>query len=131
MVGVLRRLVPAAVLPCSSGRQRRCPEAVRLLQSSAFMKMVGVAGFEPTPPSSQARRGFNARWEQFDLDEGVWTKPAVAIKQKRPHRVPISGATVQRLQAVRSTVPPDCPWVFPGDVVGGSRCRRQNASGTT
>jgi len=67
-----------------------------------------------------ARRGevLKARWEQFDLDVGVWTKPAAATKQKRLHRVPISGATVQLLRAVRSTVPPDCPWVFPGDVDG-------------
>ncbi|CAN1517172.1 XerC Integrase [Rhabdaerophilaceae bacterium] len=67
-----------------------------------------------------ARRGevLNARWEQFDLDARVWTKPAAATKQKRLHRVPISGATVQLLRSIRSTVPADCPWLFPGDVAG-------------
>lgn len=67
-----------------------------------------------------ARRGevLNARWEQFDLDNGVWTKPAATTKQKRMHRVPISSAVVDLLKSIRPTVPKDCPWVFPGDAEG-------------
>ena len=30
------------------------------------------------------------RWEDVDLVEGIWTKPASATKQRREHRVPIS-----------------------------------------
>lgn len=67
-----------------------------------------------------ARRGevLNARWEQFDLAGAVWTKPAATTKQRRMHRVPISKATVDLLKAIHSTVPADCPWVFPGDADG-------------
>jgi integrase len=67
-----------------------------------------------------ARRGevLNARWEQFDLENGVWTKPAATTKQKRMHRVPISSAVVDLLKSIRPTMPDDCPWVFPGDVEG-------------
>lgn len=63
-----------------------------------------------------ARRGevLNARWEQFDLDAAVWTKPAATTKQRRLHRTPISGALVQLLRTIRQRVPEDCPWVFPG-----------------
>src|SRR5262245_10931159 len=63
-----------------------------------------------------ARRGevLNAQWEQFDLDHAVWTKPAATTKQRRLHRVPISGAAVALLRSLRSTVPTDCPWVLPG-----------------
>jgi integrase len=32
----------------------------------------------------------NARWEQFDLAGGVWTKPGATTKQKTTHRVPLS-----------------------------------------
>lgn len=41
-----------------------------------------------------ARRGevLGATWDQFDLDAGVWTKPSAHTKQKKEHRVPISGA---------------------------------------
>jgi len=60
----------------------------------------------------------NARWEQFDLENGVWTKPAATTKQRRMHRTPISRAALQLLRSVRSTVPAGCPWVFPGYAKG-------------
>ncbi len=67
-----------------------------------------------------ARRGevLNARWEQFDLEGAVWTKPAATTKQRRLHRAPISAAAVALLRTIRLRVPLDCPWVFPGDVPG-------------
>lgn len=67
-----------------------------------------------------ARRGeaLNARWDQFDLNRAVWTKPAATTKQRRLHRAPISRAAVALLRTVRERVPEDCPWVFPGDVDG-------------
>jgi integrase len=39
-----------------------------------------------------ARRGevLGATWDQFDLEEGVWTKAASFTKQKKLHRVPLS-----------------------------------------
>ena len=67
-----------------------------------------------------ARRGevLNARWEQFDLDGAVWTKPAATTKQRRLHRTPVSGAVVALLRTIRLRVPQDCPWIFPGDAPG-------------
>jgi integrase len=39
-----------------------------------------------------ARRGevLAARWDQFDLETGVWVKPSSHTKQKRLHRIPLS-----------------------------------------
>jgi integrase len=39
-----------------------------------------------------ARRGEtqSARWDQFDLREGMWVKPSHATKQGREHRVPLA-----------------------------------------
>lgn len=67
-----------------------------------------------------ARRGevLNATWDQFDLDRAVWTKPAATTKQRKLHRTPISGASVQLLRTIRARVPDTCPWVFPGDTNG-------------
>ena len=46
-----------------------------------------------------ARRGeaLTARWQDFDLEAGVWTKPAGATKQKTMHRVPLSAPARQLL----------------------------------
>jgi integrase len=67
-----------------------------------------------------ARRGeaLNARWEQFDLDRGVWVKPAATTKQRRMHRTPLSRTAVALLATIRAGAPQHCPWVFPGDAPG-------------
>ena len=54
-----------------------------------------------------ARRGevLNATWDQFDLEQAVWTKPAATTKQRRLHRTPILGAAVQLLRTIRTRVP--------------------------
>jgi integrase len=46
-----------------------------------------------------ARRGevLGATWDQFDLTEGVWTKPSAHTKQKKEHRAPISAPARQLL----------------------------------
>ena len=31
-----------------------------------------------------------ASWNQFDLEQGVWTKPSSHTKQKRTHRAPLT-----------------------------------------
>jgi integrase len=72
-----------------------------------------------------ARRGevFAAEWNQFDLDEGVWTKPSAHTKQKRTHRVPLSPSAVELLRHMipqaeakrrRSDIAPAPRFVFPG-----------------
>ena len=50
----------------------------------------------------------------FDLNAGVWTKPAAFTKQGRHHRVPLSSAArtiLETMQKIRSG-----PYVFPGRV---------------
>jgi len=50
-----------------------------------------------------ARRGevLAASWDQFDLAEGVWTKPSSHTKQKREHRVPLSAPVRQLLAEMK------------------------------
>ena len=78
-------------------QNRKCAHAVQLLL------MTG------------ARRGevLSARWDEFDLANGVWVKPSAHTKQKRQHRVPISGAAVELLQEIRATSA-GSQYLFPG-----------------
>src|SRR5205823_8657066 len=50
-----------------------------------------------------ARRGevLGASWDQFELKEGVWTKPSSHTKQKREHRVPLSAPVRQLLAEMK------------------------------
>ena len=61
-----------------------------------------------------ARRGevLRASWEQFDLTEGIWTKPSAHTKRKKAHRVPLSAHALQLLQAMRAAAPSDATNLF-------------------
>jgi integrase len=71
-----------------------------------------------------ARRGevLGASWEMFDLENGVWTKPSAHTKQRKLHRVPLSGPAIQLLVEMKDAAKrkaeadgtPLNPFVFPG-----------------
>jgi integrase len=87
----LRRLTEAL----AASRNQRAANAIRLLLLTG------------------ARRGevLGARWDQFDLDAGVWTKPSSHTKQKREHRVPLSAPARQLLAEMRQSA--ESPFLFP------------------
>ncbi|MGC2044659.1 MAG: site-specific integrase, partial [Pseudolabrys sp.] len=72
-----------------------------------------------------ARRGevLGATWPMFDLDNGVWTKPSAHTKQRRLHRVPLSGPALRLLTEMKEDAARKArqlgisvsPYVFPGD----------------
>lgn len=70
-----------------------------------------------------ARRGEvrAARWDQFDLTAGVWSKPPSSTKQNKPHRVPLSAPARQLLADLKANAAPDAEWVFPGSGSTGHR----------
>ena len=61
-----------------------------------------------------ARRGeiLGATWSQFDLEAGVWTKPAATTKQKKTHRVPLNAAALALLRELKARSA--SPALFPG-----------------
>lgn len=59
-----------------------------------------------------------ARFEQFNLDLGSWSKPAATTKQRKIHRIPISGDVAAIIRQRLLVVPRGNPWLFPGDTPG-------------
>jgi integrase len=55
-----------------------------------------------------------AKWQEFDLERGVWTKPAHRTKQKKVEHFPLSNDALSILRAMRSAAPEDATWLFPG-----------------
>jgi len=53
-----------------------------------------------------------ARWDEIDLDAGLWTIPATRIKAGKEHRVPLSTPALAILKQLRKTT--DGEFVFPG-----------------
>jgi len=58
-----------------------------------------------------------ARFEQFNLDYVIWSKPAATTKQRKMHRVPISQEVVTIVRQRQMVVPHGNPWLFPGEAV--------------
>ena len=56
-----------------------------------------------------------ATWMQFDVEEGIWTKPSHHTKQKRTHRVPLNTPAVKLLNSIKRT---ESPYLFPGRIEG-------------
>jgi integrase len=69
-----------------------------------------------------ARRGEvqAARWEQFDLAAGVWTKPASVTKQAALHRVPLNAPARQLLVKLQAA-DADAEYLFPSRGEAGHR----------
>ena len=104
----------------------------RFLSTDELARLVAVLRSHPNRRSANAvlllamtgaRRGeaLNATWEQFDIQAGVWTKPSSHTKQKKLHRVPLSGPARMLLaemaeQAGDDTLPSS--FLFPGDADG-------------
>jgi integrase len=72
-----------------------------------------------------ARRGevLGATWAMFDLDNGIWTKPSAHTKQRRLHRIPLSGPALRLLTEMKEAAEHKArndgismgPYVFPGE----------------
>jgi integrase len=66
-----------------------------------------------------ARKGevLGMRWDDLDLERGVWTKPGSTTKQKTEHRAPLSAPALQLL----ANLSRESEYVFPGLVPGAHR----------
>lgn len=60
-----------------------------------------------------ARTGevIGARWDEIDIEAGLWTIPAQRMKARRAHRVPLTAPALEVLHEVKGA---HAAWVFPG-----------------
>ncbi|WP_400087019.1 tyrosine-type recombinase/integrase [Yoonia sp. R78084] len=56
----------------------------------------------------------SARWQDFDLDRGVWVKPSHHTKQKRTEHLPLAKAAVTLLEGIQEGQRNSSSFVFPG-----------------
>ena len=57
-------------------------------------------GFFSMLTGSRASEALKARWEEFDLQRGVWTKPSHHTKQKKVEHVPLSAPALKLLEGM-------------------------------
>jgi len=113
--------------PCKGVTRNPEENRERYLKSDEIARLMKVLIEYPDRESANAimlalltgaRQGelLSAEWSQFDLVEGVWTKPSSHTKQKRTHRVPLSPEAIELLTAMRDKAPKGEAHVFPGRI---------------
>lgn len=60
----------------------------------------------------------SSKWQDYDLERGVWIKPSHHTKQKRTEHLPLSGAAIALLDAMKAVSGSDTDLLFPGRVEG-------------
>jgi integrase len=93
------------------------PEVMRLTQALASHPQRTSANAILLLLLTGARKSevLGARWEQFDLEHGVWTKPSAHTKQNREHRVPLSApSSALLIEMKRQADLTGTDFVFPG-----------------
>jgi integrase len=117
------------------GVERNHEEArVRYLTGDELRRLTEALAAHPSQTAANAirlllltgsRRGevLGATWNQFDLEAGIWVKPSTRTKQKREHRIPLSGPARLLLAEMKATADRRrgraSPYVFPGTSAGG------------
>lgn len=63
-----------------------------------------------TRPSEAA----GTRWEEIDLDKGIWTIPPERMKKRREHRIPLTAQALSLLEVMKP-ISAHREFVFPSD----------------
>jgi integrase len=67
-----------------------------------------------------AKRGetLSAQWDEFDLDQGTWTKPSHRTKQKAMHTIPLLPQAIELLRTMKQRAQPEQSISFRTRTVG-------------
>lgn len=57
-----------------------------------------------------------ASWDQFDLQKGVWIKPAHSTKQKKIEYLPLSDKALEVLGSLKKIIPRNSQYLFPNKI---------------
>ncbi|HQU69062.1 MAG TPA: site-specific integrase [Albidovulum sp.] len=97
--------------PEEIGRLAKALDAAKDQRAAGIIRLCMLTGAR----SGEVRQ---ARFEQFNLDLGSWSKPAATTKQRKIHRIPISGDVAAIVHQRALLVPRGNQWLFPGDTPG-------------
>ncbi|GLQ25777.1 tyrosine-type recombinase/integrase [Sulfitobacter pacificus] len=79
----------------------KVPEFLDALKASDAGKATKLALEMVILTASRSSEVRKADWSEFDLEQGIWTRPALHMKSKKEHRVPLSPRVVEILDAAQ------------------------------
>jgi integrase len=112
--------------PATGSQKQHEAARERLLSTSELDAILQALDADPCPTSDAIRllaltgarpkEMLSAKWEDIDLELGVWTKPAQTVKQRRTHVIPLDPVAVRALLGIQRGT---SPYVFPSRGVTG------------
>lgn len=103
--GVLVKAAGRRVIPRKAISLNRLGEFLRTLEDAPETDLVTKAALRLLVLSwCRTSEVVGARWEEFDLDAGVWVIPAERMKAREPHTVRLSRQAVEMLRERRKDV---------------------------
>ncbi len=91
----------------------RLPEFIQSLRTARLSETVKLAFEFLILTAARTSEVLNARWNEVDLHNELWTIPAARMKAGVEHRVPLSQRCVEILRRARA-ISAGCELVFPG-----------------
>ena len=73
-------------------------EVLRKLRDASMYRSTRCAIFFMLRTGARTSEVVNATWDEFDLDEALWSVPAERMKNRHPHLVPLSHQIVSMLR---------------------------------
>ena len=103
-----------ALAPISAAGRRRGPgpAAIETVRAGSAQPAVKLAFEFLVLTAARSGEVRLATWDEMDVAGRVWTIPALRMKAKREHRVPLCGRTLEILDAARA-LGDGRPLVFP------------------
>lgn len=110
----LQHLLPARSQPVKHHAALPFEEIAAFMVDLRKVSGLGAAALELCIlTATRTTETLQARWDEFDLNAGVWTIPADRMKAKKVHRVPLSTQALALLGKLRAADPKG-KIVFPG-----------------
>lgn len=95
----------------------KVPEFLEVLKASNASEATKLALELLILTASRSGEVRMADWSEFDLGQGIWTRPAQRMKSKKEHRVPLSPRAREVIE-LASKLSEGEGFVFPGTVYG-------------
>jgi integrase len=110
--------------PCKGVERNREHHRTRYLKPDELTRLTKALAEDPNQQAANifrlllltgCRKGeaLSAKWDQFDINGGTWTKPHSATKQAQEHQIPLSAPARELLVRLREHSV-GSQWVFPG-----------------
>ena len=109
-IGLRRKPCVARTLPHQA--QRREHAAAAAVRTSTTCPVVKLVFEFLVLTAARSGEVCGAQWDEIDIEDHVWTIPALRMTAMREHRVPLCGRALEILDAARTLGDGD-PLVFP------------------